>query len=924
MTDHDADLPTVDLSECENEAIHLLELVQPHGCVLILGGPSLTVQRASLNSGLILGEAVEDLLNRPINTILDGLAVAALEDLLERAGQPETVPVAGFYARSISDVAPVPRLRATPHRIGDADEARLILELEPTTESDEDDAEESFGTEAVAMASLWESENLYVFLDQTVQAIAGLTDYDRVMAYMFHPDWSGEVVAETCTPELTPFLGLRYPASDIPSQARRLYLSNRLRLIADVGAIPVAMTRDVSRTDGAPLDLGHAILRSVSSYHIEYLRNMGVGATLVASLVVDGALWGLIACHHNGPKALPWHRRDAVGRVTSRASDRTADILSLRRDRQNRRAHRFLEMFGSRVVDHATALDALFFGSPRLSDVLHCDGIALHVAGQTAAIGNAPPANAMSVFLERAFQQAQDGVFASHNLPNTGVTDGLDMPACHGALVAFPGDTPDVALACFRDELVHEVHWGGDPNKAVEVDSASNRLSPRKSFNLWRQEVRGQSRPWDPWTLTLIQGCATLLTEHPTTDPDAAHGVEAQTEDLTRGVNTLLSRFEARAESLLEGLDLVDSGTLLTSPRALGGDHDIAVAGNQVFRTQFDLDAGDIEGRPVRDVLRALGLPGTITALPLGASKEVEWWSGEAGHRTLKVLRRGLFSVSRPDETRAWVIYTFEDVTSIYRTQRALGVARQQALARARSRNEFLAQLSRELRDPLQAIQGFADTLDQSPGSAKTDRYRDYAGKIRGLSGNLLDLLNEVLDVTRLEQGVNPSASTVFDLTLLIGEICRMLRDTHHHAGVTWDWHLPNERILVQGDHDALRQAFTTLIAAALRATPEGGTIMIRLIMERGGEPRISISDCGLGLDEDDMMSLTRPVGTPTSQYVGTLEPRRGLGLALARTLIDLHGGTIAVTSNPGSGTTVQATLPRHRIVARDNPYTGD
>ncbi|WP_299438242.1 ATP-binding protein [uncultured Rhodospira sp.] len=935
MTDSAADLPTVDLSECENEPIHLLELVQPHGCILVLGRHPLTVLSASANTDSILGESAESLLGRPIDTILDALAVNALKCLQALPHRAEPVPPAGVYARPLARGGSAGRLRATAHRADQSRQPRLIVELEPVAENDEDAAEQTYAAEAVAEPSMRENENLYLFLDQTVNAIAGLTDYDRVMAYKFHPDWSGEVVAEVCHPDLTPYLGLRYPASDIPSQARRLYLDNRLRVIVDVGATPAPMVRASSVADEPPLDLGHATLRSVSSYHIEYLRNMGVGATMVASLIVDGALWGLIACHHMTPKIVPWHQREAAARIVGRVSDRIADILSLQSDRQSRRIHRFLTMSRSRADDRFGIVDALFFGTPRLSDVIRCDGVTIHVQGRTASIGNTPPGDAIGPFLDVAWRQAEDGIFASHELSADPAFEGLPLANSHGALVAFPGADHSVALICFRDEVEHEVHWGGDPNKPVEVDRASNRLSPRKSFNLWRQGVKGQARPWEPWTLDLIRGAAEMLLRGPDEGldvdgdgrPDPIPAAAAAT--LTAAMDDLFARFEMRTEALLEGLDLVDNGALLAVPWARNGGEDIAVAANQAFRTHFDVDTGDVGGRPVREVLTAMGLPGSIAALPLGQTKEVEWWSGKDGHRTLRVLRRGLFSVARTgsdarkDDERAWVIYTFDDVTHLYRTQRALGAARQQALARARGRTEFLAQLARELRDPLHAIESFAETLDQSTGPVRTDRYREYAGKIRDLSGDLLDLLNETLDMTRLERGGEHTDSSVFDLTVMVGDLCRSVQESHRHHDTSWDWHLPNERIMVHGDRDALRHAFLTLITAALRASPAGGMVMVRLVMDRSGEPRLSVSDTGLGLGEEDLMALRRPLDPTLARDTGTMVPKRGLGLALARALVDLHGGAVTVTSNPGTGTTVNVTLPRHRVVDRDNPPSG-
>lgn len=917
--DRSAELPSVDLSECENEPIHLLELVQGHGCLLVLSGLPLTVIYASENTDRFLGRTCADLLGTPVAGVLDDLAVMVLEELVSSADPRQRARGTGGTPTGLYTRSPLPgrksqRLRGTAHRIEHEGAPRLILELEPCPENDEEEAERTFEAEGFAMSGLTEGENLYQLLDQAVHAIAGLTDYDRVMAYMFHPDWSGEVVAESRSPDLTPFLGLRYPASDIPSQARRLYLTNLLRVIADVQDLSVPLARAPEVAHEPPLDLGRTVLRSVSSYHIEYLRNMGVGATLVVSLLVDGALWGLIACHHNGPKTMPWHRREAVGRLCNRVSERISDILSLQRTRQKRRNQRFIDLVRASGQNPADALDVLFFGAPRLPDVIRCDGLAILAPGRAAASGNTPPVRSLETVLKRAAVHAEDGVYCCHDLAASGLFDDVSMPGCSGMMVAVTSRDPFVAVACFRDEVVREVHWGGDPNKPVEVDAASQRVSPRKSFNLWREEVRGQSRPWEEWSIALMRGVADVLAEV------VPH--EGEALPIVAAIDTLATGFEIRAAAMVEGLDLADNGALLASPTTPGAGHttrDIAVSANSAFCQRFDVDDTDIAGQPVQDVLTALGLPFAIAELRPGETQEVEWWSGGAGHRTLQVSRRGLFAIASGETEANWVVFTFDDVTNVYRTQRALGVARTQALARSRGRTEFLAHLARELRGPLHAIQGFSDSLHVGDGAPATDRYRDYAGEIRALSGSLLDLLNELLDVARLDSLSGSRATETFDLTSTLGDVCQSLRESGRDRNVNWDWHLPNERIVIQGDQSALRHAMATLITAALRASPPDGSVAVRLTMERGGEPSIAVSDTGLGLAEDDLIALQRPLDASFMQGSGTGEPRRGLGLALVRGLVDLHGGGVSVMTNPGSGTTVHVTLPRHRVMERDN-----
>ncbi|MBB4265425.1 GAF domain-containing protein [Roseospira visakhapatnamensis] len=924
MTETATDLPTVDLSECDQEPIHLLELVQGHGCLLVVGGDSLCVRQVSENARDLLGQSAEDVLGRPLTAVLDDLAVADLEALREDVPWPENRSI-GFYARPRTSVAGGGRLRVTAHRRGGEGAERgherpdLIVEVESVPETDEEDAELTYEAESIALASLTEGENLYQLLNQAVHGIAGLTDYDRVMAYMFHEDWSGEIVAECCNPDMTPFLGLRYPASDIPAQARQLYLSMLLRVIVDVDGLNVPMHRAPSAVGEPPLDLGGAILRSVSSYHIEYLRNMGVKATLVASLVVDGELWGLIACHHDTRKEVPWYRREAVSRVAARLSDRIADILSLQRTRVRRRSKRFLVLLGLALAENANPVHTLFFGTPRLSDVVRCQGLALVVGDRVVTCGEAPPVEVLPALMARAAEHAEDGRFVSHDLVGGGLFDDMPVGSSRGMLAVFPGDGGRLALACFRGEVVREVHWGGDPNKPVEVDGASQRLSPRKSFNLWRQVVHDQASPWEPWAIRLVSEIAEVLVRYEA-DNRAVDG-------LARAVQDQVVRFETSLESQVETVFAADNGLMLVEVTADenadgdggGGHGNRVVAVNQTFRTRFDVDQDDIEGCAMGHVLRQLGLPKAIADLPRSGDMDVEWWSGESGHRTLQVHRRGLFAYVDGSARRAWVTYAFGDVTRFHRTRRALGAARDQAQARSRGRTEFLARLARELRGPLQAIQGYATLLENDDLAARPDHFKSFAHEIGNHSGTLLNLLNNILDLSRLDHGASGSAGESFDLTTMVAEICQQAATAAAHGGLVWEWHMPNEQILVQGDAGALRRAFETLVYKAIVVSPAGSTVLVRLTMERGGEPRLSVNDSGLGLSDEELLALQRPL--EARPHDGTLNDDQlgSVSLALVRGLVDLHGGAIAVTSTPGSGTTVHVTLPRHRVLGHDN-----
>ena len=320
------------------------------------------------------------------------------------------------------------------------------------------------------------------------------------MFYRFHEDGHGSVDAEAKEPALEPYLGLHYPASDIPAQARQLYLKNWLRLIADGRATPARVVPTLRPDTRAPLDLSFAVLRSVSPIHLEYMANMGVRASMSISLIVRDRLWGLISClDHTGPRRVPHDMRAAcefLGRLTSLhiAAFEDRELLALRASRRDTEEALAEAMRASAVGDNVLA--GLLARPDELMGLVGAEGAALLGAGEPATCGRTPPPaliQEIAAWLDGEsgargpFSTASLGTLLPRALPASAVASGL-------LTFALPG-APARRLLWFRPEIVRTVNWGGNPAKAVAAGS-DERLRPRHSFALWRQEVRLHSRPW--------------------------------------------------------------------------------------------------------------------------------------------------------------------------------------------------------------------------------------------------------------------------------------------------------------------------------------------------------------------------------------------------------------------------------------------
>ncbi len=300
-------------------------------------------------------------------------------------------------------------------------------------------------------------------------------------------------------PGLEAYLGVHYPASDIPQQARLLYMKNWLRIIPDAGYVPSPLLPELRPDTGKPLDLSFAVLRSVSPVHREYLANMGVTASMSVSLVVRGRLWGLISCtHHSGPRQVRFELRSACEVLARLASleiaaieDReTAAARAARRDAESALHARMRNSAPSRDL-----LLSLLDDPMRLLDLVKARAVAVSSRGACETYGSAPPREFIQRLARWLDQHHGNAVFATESLPSQWPPAGAFKEVASGLLTfALPGELPR-RLLWFRGEELVSVTWGGDPNKAVET-GADARPHPRRSFALWREEVRLQSRRW--------------------------------------------------------------------------------------------------------------------------------------------------------------------------------------------------------------------------------------------------------------------------------------------------------------------------------------------------------------------------------------------------------------------------------------------
>ncbi len=473
----------VDLLNCADEPIHIPGSIQPHGALVFLDATA-HAEGWSANIDLIL-ETVPRL-GAPFDELgfPDGVNDLVREclDNLENGDAP-----ALFGAIDLRN--------AEYDCVVHAHKGRVIVEFEARDVSTDEVA--LFAIKAHnSIDRLRRQKTIDGLLETAVRQVRDFTGFDRVMAYRFRSDDSGDVVAEACREDLVPYLGQRYPAGDIPSQARRLYTLNTLRMIADMTyhAVPL-----MGMSDAAPLDLSFGVLRSVSPIHVEYLQNIGVAASMSVSIVINGRLWGLLACHHASPKRVPYSVRLAADVLAQVLASTVQSIESREDARLVERAAKMRTSLVESLLLEEDPLEALIEHGDAMLESANAQALVVTQFGRVVCRGiEQDTAEAIVAALPA---QAHDLVqYECHKDWPVQVQAQLGKWA---GLLGLPFDLPSGGWCLLlRTEQIEHVRWGGRPDKSEQTGPMGARLTPRGSFDAWQETVLGRAHAWEDGILT--------------------------------------------------------------------------------------------------------------------------------------------------------------------------------------------------------------------------------------------------------------------------------------------------------------------------------------------------------------------------------------------------------------------------------------
>jgi len=468
----------LDLDACAQEPIHIPGAIQPHGAMLVIDQSTQEVRQAAGDITRLLGATAW--LGRSLGEVLGDTF----------AGRVAHATASGHgvsYAGRLEQ-AGRPPLDVTANVSGD----RVIVEVEPAMDPVMP-AAYLLGQLEAAGAAFERAAGLKSLCERAAIEFRRLTGFDRVMIYRFLDDEAGAVLAESVAEEMGSFLNHRFPGSDIPAQARALYVRNLVRVIPDVTYTPAPL--EPAAAAGPPLDMSDSILRSVSPVHMQYLRNMGVGASASISIVKDGLLWGLVACHHREPKLMPYDIRAAARTLAGGLARQVRSKEEAEVYRERLRLRGVEDEVTHRYDGYGGLEGSLPAGLRELRLMFDADGVAALIGPVLHLDGANPGAAATRRLAAWLLARGPDSTFATHRLSQElPEADAYQADASGLMSVVVNAEEPFI-LMWFRAEEVEVLNWAGNPHKAVSL-TAGETLTPRSSFEAWRETVRGRSRPW--------------------------------------------------------------------------------------------------------------------------------------------------------------------------------------------------------------------------------------------------------------------------------------------------------------------------------------------------------------------------------------------------------------------------------------------
>lgn len=469
--------------------------------LFVLSGDDLRIEQLSDNTEKWLGAAADELIGKPIAAVLGKQQTDKFVHVITRREMQPIQSTLITVGEQLFD--------AVAHRSGES----VVLELEIVDHPESLDRDFFYDELRQFAIEMRQQKSLQALYDFATRAIRSITGFDRVKLYQFDPEWNGEVVSEDRAEHMPSYKGLHFPATDIPEQARKLYVKNFIRQITDIKYAPVLLKPQLNPATGKPLDMSYSVLRSVSPVHIQYLANMNVEASMSITVMQDQKFWGLIACHHASAYHVPYRIRMVSEIIGHIFSAHLSTVVEMQEQSIQAKRGILLERMGA-AVDSTNIIEDLIHNKPGLTlEALDADGVAFFYNHQLYRIGETPDESAILTLNKWLFEKNAATVIctsdASRFFANNDTISGLQ-----GGILACPiSQNKAESIIWFRSSIKQKVNWAGKPEKSAEKTKAGYRLTPRSSFALWKETIDTAARPWQKHDETMAKDIVRILLE---------------------------------------------------------------------------------------------------------------------------------------------------------------------------------------------------------------------------------------------------------------------------------------------------------------------------------------------------------------------------------------------------------------------------
>ena len=483
------DRKNYDSEFCGSLPLQFINQIQNYGC-LIVCDESGKVLQVSENVESILGSKVPELINSNASKFLGEEISSSVKEKISNT--PGKLPISFTYSGK--------NFSALVH----FKEGLQIFEIE-NAENTQLSFGEFFRSFKIVMNDLEGLKNLDALYDRILKHLKAQLGFDRIMIYQFDQDWNGTVVAELHEPDMEPYLGLKFPASDVPKQARALYEKNAYRMIPDRGFKPVKLYPVINPVTNKFIDLSDCNLRSVAGVHLEYLKNMNVQASMSMRLMVNGKLWGLVSCHHKTPKKLSFEECSLFELLSSVVSNQISQIVNQQYFERINHLQEIKSKLVQQVMDNDDLVSGLTSDEKNLMDLFSVEGVLVSKKNDIRTIGKVPDGTQVGELMMWLSSHKIESLFHSdsYSLLNDDAANYKNLGS--GIIVLPVNPDGDEYIIGFRPEELKNVHWGGNPNDAIQFESDGKKYHPRNSFHKWKETVKGASKPWLEEELTVAE-----------------------------------------------------------------------------------------------------------------------------------------------------------------------------------------------------------------------------------------------------------------------------------------------------------------------------------------------------------------------------------------------------------------------------------